>query len=184
MGYVPAYYINLVIALAILVLFLVSFPLMIQFTIYYWCKGKFLTAILGKDKPLAFKLLKTKTKEGEGEFLEDGQDKFSIDTDQVRLVRYPIAFPKLLSSFQQVIGCSLYIRGSMLPLNWTNPPAGLSSKEAKLILEPHLVANLIKGADEEHAAGIPKNIRMLLMMSVAMNVIIMLAVIYLATKKH
>ena len=183
-GYVPAFTVNLIIALAILILFIISLPLIIQFAINSMVRGKLLCAILGKEMPLDFKLLRTKTKEGEGEFVDDNKDRFQIDSEQIKLVWYPIMLPKMMHQFQQRVPCSLYLRGRFEPLDWKNPNAGTSSKEIKAVLDPHWLVNLIEGAKEgAPSSGMPKNMRLILMIVASMVIIGVLAVIYMATKK-
>ena len=172
--------VNMVIALAILFGFLMIFPLSLQYYIRRVCQGRLLAAILTKDKPLNFKLLKTKTKEGEGEFVEDGEDKWKIDTSQVKLVKYPVLFPKALSAFQQIVPCSLYLRGRFEPIDWEDPKAAVSSKEAKAVLDPHWLAALIKGVEE--GAKPDKALKQLVMMSTAISVIVLLVAFYVLSK--
>lgn len=160
---------NYVVVGVLFLVFFFAFPLIIQFSIRQVCAGKLLCAILGKEKPLDFKLLKTKTREGEGEFVQDGKDKWVIDTTQVKLVKYPIMWPKTLRMFQQIVGCSLYVRGRADPLNWENPATGgLSSKELPAILDPHWLTALVQGVEEGASGGrADRNLRMFTLLAMA-----------------
>jgi hypothetical protein len=152
----------------ILLVFFMMFPLVFQFAIRSRCDGKLLCAITGKDKPLNFKLLKTETAQGKGEFVRDGADQWFIETRMIKLVKYPIMFPKALSMFQQIVPCELVMRGRAEPLNWEDPGVGImSSKELPVVLDPHWMVALVKGIEEGVAGGsIPKNMKMLLFLAV------------------
>jgi hypothetical protein len=152
----------------ILIVGVLFFPLIIQFIIIQAVSGKILGIILSKGKDLEFKLLK---KIG-GEFVEDGNDQWILDTKQQRLVPYPMLFgpsKKLFKMFQQVVPCSIYMRGRQDPLDWEDPEvAGLmSSKELAAILDPHWLVALVRGVSEGVSGGqLPKNMKMLLFLAV------------------
>ncbi len=154
------------------------FPLVMQFAIRQRCSGRLLCAIVGTEKPLDFKLLKTKTGQGEqGEFVEDGNDKWLIVTKQVKLVKYPILFPKAFQMFQQIVGCSLYMRGRAEPLDWEDPPKGLlSSKELPAILDPHWLVALVRGVEEGNTLRPDKRARMMALLAVAASMICMILI--------
>lgn len=185
MGYVPAYYVNLIIVLGILVAVVLAFPVLYSQLIARRIKGRLLGIITTKDKLLVFKLLKTEVKLGEGEFVQDGEDTWTIVAPKVKLTRYPVMSPKILQGFQQTVPCLLLLRGRTEPLDWENPETGeMSSKELTKVLDPHLMNNLIEGAKEEGAAAsMPKSMKTLLTIVAVVCVISLLVVIYIAFKK-
>ena len=99
----------------------------------------------------------------------------------MKLVRYPIGWPSILGAFQQVVTCSLVMRGRSDPLDWENPPAGaLSSKELPVVLDPHWLINLVRGVGEEGKVG--RGEKMLGMISAGASIIALLGVFYLISK--
>jgi hypothetical protein len=163
-----------VIAIVIVVLIVVFFPLIFQFLIIQMCSGRILAVILTKGKDLEFKLLK---KIG-GEFVEDQGDQWILDPTMQRLVPYPILFGplgKLLKFFQQIVPCSIYMRGRQDPLDWENPAIAslMSSKELAAILDPHWLVALVKGVEQgvAGAGAIPKNMKMMLFLAVGASVL-------------
>lgn len=174
---------NWVVVFVIVFTCIMFFPLILQFTIRQKCSGKLLCAITGKEKPLDFKLLKTETKEGKGEFVRDGKDQWVINPDQVKLVKYPIMWPRILGMFQQIVGCSLYARGRADPLDWKNPVAGaLSSKELPAILDPHWLVALVRGVEEGVGGKSDKNIKMYSLLAVAASIMCLLLLFVVMVK--
>jgi len=169
--------INLVLPLVLLVVMLMSFPLLIQFYVRKKTKGRHLCAILEKDKPLNFKLLKIV----KDDFVVDGADEWILKTQLMKLVRYPIGWPTMLGSFQQIVTCSLLMRGRSDPLDWENPPTGaLSSKEIPVVLDPHWLINLVKGVGEEGRTS--RGDKMLMYMSVGISGVVMVMMFYVISK--
>ena len=154
------------------------FPLVLQLAIRQRCSGRLLCAIIGKEKPLDFKLLKVKTKDGSvGEFVEDGSDKWMIVTKQVKLVKYPMIWPSAFKMFQQIMGCSLYMRGRAEPLDWEDPPTGvLSSKELTAILDPHWLVALVRGVEEGTTLKADKKTKVMSFLAVAASLICMVLI--------
>ena len=160
-----------IIAYGILLTLFLLFPLILQFAIRMRASGKLLCGIVSKDKPLNFKLLKVKG----GEFVEQEEDEWLVDTNQVKLVKYPLLWPRILDMFTQIVPCSLYMRGRAEPLDWENPSVGsLSSKELPVILDPHWLGALVKGVTE--GGGISKRERMLLYITAGAAIICMVLV--------
>ena len=138
--------VNLIIPVVLLIIFIMAFPVLLQFSIKSKTRGKHLCAIIEKGKPLTIKLLKI-TKD---DFVRDKDDEWMLKTNLMKPIDYPIGWPRILSGFQQGIWCSLVMRGRSDPLDWENPPAGaLSSKELPVVLDPHWLINLVKGVGEE-----------------------------------
>jgi len=185
MGYVPAYYVNLIIVLGIAAATVLAFPVLYSQLIARRIKGRLLGIIITKDKLLSFKLLKTTVKLGEGEFVQDGEDTWIIRAPKVKLTKYPVMTPKMLQGFQQTVPCLLLLRGRTEPLDWEDPESGeMSSKELTKVLDPHLMNNLIEGAKEEGSAtSAPKSLKTLLTIVAAICIISLLVVIYIALKK-
>jgi len=162
---------------AVLIIIFMSVPLLLQWRVRSQTKGRHLCAILEKDKPLQFKLLKIR----KDDFISDKEDEWILNTRLMRLVRYPIGWPQLLYPFQQIVGCSLVMRGRTDPLDWESPSTGaLSSKEIPAILDPHWLINLVKGVGEEQK--IPKGQLMLSYIAVGASVIAVIMLFYLITR--
>ena len=168
-----------IIAGFILLLILMSFPLVLQAWVRGKCKGRILAAIIEKGKPLGFKLLKL-----DGDMMHDGGDDFLIRDKQVKLVQYPMGFPKVLGSFQQTISCSLYVRGKGEPLDWEDPQVKtIDSKELRAILDPYWLRALVKGVIEESSGGKKGGSeRMMVFLSVGLSAICMILLFVVMTK--
>lgn len=175
-----------VVAGIIVLLIVVFFPLIFQFLIIQMCSGRILCIILTKGKDLEFKLLK---KIG-GEFVEDQGDQWLLDPAMQRLVPYPILFgpmQKLLKFFQQIVPCSIYMRGRQEPLDWENPAIAslMSSKELAAILDPHWLVALVRGVEQGVAGqgAIPKNMKMMLFLAVGASVLAVVFVLVVLYKE-
>ena len=165
------------ISMFLLVVMVMAFPLVVQFYVRFKTKGKMLGAILGKDKPVEFKLLKVI----DGEFVKDGPDQWIVETKLIRLVRYPMMWPPIMSMFQQLVPCSLVLRGRSTPLDWEDPTVGsLSSKELPVVLDPHWLISLVKGVGEEGRQD--KTSRMLTFIAVGASVLGLIVCLYLVMK--
>lgn len=168
---------NFILPVFLVILFFMSFPLILQAMVRMRTRGAHLCAILEKDKPLVIKLLKKKR----DDFVRDKADDWMLKTSRMRLVEYPIGWPSILNSFKQTVSCSLLMRGRADPLDWEDPPAGaLSSKELPAVLDPNWLVSLVKGIGEDTKVG--KGERMLTMIAAGASVLSVLAVIYLISK--
>jgi hypothetical protein len=168
-----------IVAGAILIIILMCFPLVLQAWVRGKVKGRMLAGIIEKGKPLGFKLLKL-----DGDMMHDGSDDFLIIDKQVKLVQFPMGWPKILGSFQQTVGCSLYIRGQGEPLDWENPKSKvIDSKELRDILDPYWLRALVKGVIEE-TQGIKKggSDRMMIFLSVGCSAICLILLFVVMTK--
>ena len=164
---------NVIIPIVLLVIFFMSFPLLIQFYVRNKCKGMHLCTIIEKGKPLTIKMLKVY----KDDFVRDKDDEWMLKTNLMKPIDYPIGWPKILAGFQQGVWCSLVMRGRSDPLDWENPPAGaLSSKELPVVLDPHWLINLVKGVGE--GGGVSKSEKMLSYVAAGASVIALLAVFY------
>lgn len=169
--------VNVILPIFLLLFVFMCFPLFLQLFIRRKTKGRHLCAILEKDKPLDFKLLKIH----KDDFVRDKSDEWLLKTDLMKLVRYPIMWPATLSGFQQIVTCSLVMRGRSDPLDWENPPAGaLSSKELPVVLDPHWLINLVKGVGEE--GKVSRGERMLLFLAVGAGVISLIMIFFVIFK--
>jgi len=168
---------NVMMPVVLLILVFMSFPLVLQFAIRGKIKGRHLCCIIEKGRPLSIKLLKIY----KDDFIKDGSDEWVLKNDLMKLVDYPIGWPRILSSFQQTVWCSLVMRGRSDPLNWQNPPAGaLSSKELPAVLDPQWLINLVKGVGEEGKVG--KGERMLMYIAVGASVVAVVMMFYVISR--
>jgi len=169
--------VNIVIPAVLLVIFFMSFPLVLQFFVRSRCRGKHLATIIEKGKPMKIKLLKI----NRDDFVKDGEDEWMLKTNLMKPIDYPIGWPKMLAGFQQSVWCSLLMRGRTDPLNWEDPPAGaLSSKELPALLDPHWLINLVKGVGAD--TKVSKGERILAMISAGAGVLAILGVIYVISR--
>lgn len=169
--------INVILPVFMLLIFAMAFPLLLQFYVKSRTKDRHLCAIIEKGKPLTIKLLKI----SRDDFVRDKGDEWFLKTNLMKPIDYPIGWPKILSSFQQSVWCSLLMRGRSDPLDWENPPAGaLSSKELPVVLDPHWLVNLVKGVGE--GVGPSKGEKILAMIAAGASVIALLAVFYLISR--
>lgn len=169
--------VNVILPIFLLLVFMLAFPLLLQFSIRLKTEGRHLCAIIEKDKPLHFKLLKI----SRDDFVRDKDDEWLLKTNLMKLTWYPLMWPTILGMFQQRVSCSLLMRGRSDPLDWENPPAGaLSSKELPVILDPHWLVNLVKGVGE--TGGASKGERMMIFLAAGASVLSLLAVLYLISK--
>lgn len=169
--------INVILPIILIIFFFMSFPLLLQWIVRTKTKGNHLCCILEKDKPLVIKLLK----KHKDDFVKDKKDQWTLKTNMMRLVEYPIGWPSMLNAFKQTVSCSLLMRGSAAPLDWENPPAGaLSSKELPAILDPHWLVNLVRGVGED--TKVSKGERLLSIITAGASIIAVLAVLYVISK--
>jgi len=169
--------VNVIIPIILLVIFFMSFPLLLQFYVRSRVRDRHLCTIIEKGKPLSIKLLKVY----KDDFVRDKDDEWMLKTNLMKPVDYPIGWPKILAGFQQGVWCSLVMRGRSDPLDWENPPAGaLSSKELPVVLDPHWLINLVKGVGEE--GRVSKGEKILAMVAAGASVVALLAVFYVISK--
>jgi len=169
--------VNLIVPIFLLLIFLLSGPLLLQFVVKAKTTGRHLTVILEKGRPLSIKLLKIVN----DDFVVDGADEWTLKTNLMKPVDYPIGWPKILSTFKVGVWCSLVMRGRGDPLDWEDPSVGaLSSKELPVVLDPHWLINLVKGVGEE--GKVNKGEKMLTYVAAGASVIALLAIFYLITK--
>lgn len=116
--------------------------LVMVFAIRQRTANKILCWFLEADKTAIPRLLK----KASAEMIIYEGDRYGYEEEVVRWVRYPSGFPAI---FQVVIPCILYQRGRYSPLNWIElGQAGASSKEVGAVLEPHWMANIVRGTRE------------------------------------
>lgn len=169
--------VNVILPIFLLIIIFMSLPLMFQFYVVSKVRGRHLCTIIEKGKPMSFKLLKII----KDDFVRDGEDEWMLKQDLMKPVTYPMMWPKVLSSFQQTVWCSLVMRGRSDPLDWENPPAGaLSSKELPVVLDPHWLINLVKGVGEEGKSG--KGERMLMYLAVGVSVLCLVILFYVISR--
>ena len=169
--------VNVVIPVFLLVLFMMSFPLVLQFFVKSKTKGRHLCAIIEKGRPLTIKLLRII----KDDFVKDKDDEWLLEPKKMKPIDYPIGWPKILAGFQVGVWMSLLMRGRADPLDWENPPAGaMSSKELPVVLDPHWLINLVKGVGEEGKSS--KGDKMLLYLAAGAGALNMLLIFYIISK--
>ena len=112
------------------------------FSIYprFVTNGKMLCVFVEGNRTAQIKLLKVRD-----DLVTFGadKDKYGVDGNYVRLVRYPMGWP---SFFQVTVPCVIYEMGRFDPLNWLNlGEPGASSKEVGAVLDPFWLSLIVKG---------------------------------------
>jgi hypothetical protein len=171
---------NFVISGVVLLALIMFFPFIMLAVVYQLTNGKMLCGIVSKGKPLKFRMLKLI----DGEFVKEGNDKWFIREKQVKLVNYPIMFPKVLGFMTRVVPCELVTPGRAEPLDWQDPTKGvMSSKELDAVLDPHWLRGFVLGVVNESGGGkSDKQMRMFTMLAVALGAICMVLLFVLMTR--
>lgn len=162
--------VNVVITIAVLIVVLMFFPFIFLALIHQMTSGKMLCGIVSKGKPLRFKMKKIV----DGEFVQEDKDQWFIREPQVKLVNYPIMFPKFLGFLQRIVPCELVTPGRSEPLDWEDPGRGImSSTELEAVLDPHWLRALVQGAVEGGGKS-DKQQRMFTLLAMALSGICMI----------
>jgi len=162
---------NLVISGSVLLALIMFFPFIMLAVVYQMTNNKMLCAVISKGKPLKFRMLKII----EGEFVQEGNDKWFLKEKYVKLVNYPIMFPKMLGFMTRVVPCELVMPGKAEPLDWSNPAvATMSSKELEAILDPHWLRGFVLGVVNEAGGKGDKQVKMFCMLAMALSGICMI----------
>ena len=163
--------VNLVISGAVLLAMIMFLPFIMLAVVYQLTNGKMLCGIVSKGKPLKFRMLKII----DGEFVKEGTDKWFIKEKRVKLVNYPIMFPKVLGFMTRVVPCELVMPGRAEPLDWEDPSKGImSSKELEAVLDPVWLRGFVLGVAQEAGGKGDKQLRMFVMLAMALSAICMI----------
>jgi len=110
------------------------------------CSGRILCWFLEEDISAVPELNKIVE-----DFIISRDGMYDIEPEKVRLIRYPMGWPRLL---QQIIPCVLFERGNALPLDWVRLRGDReSAREIRAVLDEVWMRNLIKGAKESTTGG-------------------------------
>ena len=124
------------------------------------------------DRSARVKLLKII----DNDFVEYKEDKYGVDPEFVRMVRYPMGWPGFL---QVPVPCVMFEVGRFSPVNWIDcGDPGASSKEVAAVLDPHWMSLIVKGTKMGQIAT-DKNTRILLMIATGASVLGLLGLIYM-----
>ena len=157
------------------VLVVVVGPVVVFFWMRIKVNGKILCWILGEDRSAKSKLCKVA-----GDYVLIGGDKYLIDSDTVRLVRYPTGWPVWL---QQTVPVCLYNEGNADPIDWiTQQPKGRSAKELAAILDPEWLKAIVRGTKESSSQAIPNGFKTMLMVAAGAAVVGLVVMFYLLSK--
>ena len=122
----------------VMILTVVLFPLVMMIAIRQRVANKMLCIFLVKDKSLRPKLLPI-----EGDFVKYDGEAYNVDGDFIRMVRYPLGWPKL---FQQVVPSALYMLGTHEQKDWvTVTGKGVSAREVGVTLQPYWMEQMVSG---------------------------------------
>ena len=107
--------------------------------------------------------------------VKEGTDKWFIKEKRVKLVNYPIMFPKALGFMTRVVPCELVMPGRAEPLDWEDPSKGImSSKELEAVLDPVWLRGFVLGVAQEAGGKGDKQLRMFVMLAMALSAICMI----------
>ena len=153
------------------------------FLVFLWNQrrtiGKILVLFLEGDKYVRVCLLPVR-----GDFVMDFKtgEAYYIFPERVRLIRFPIGWPSILSFMQQIVPCVEYVRGDGEPLNWNKPAERtVSSKEVGAAMEPEWLSNLVRGYREAEGGG-SKWQRMLPVLGLGIGLITLILIFVVMTK--
>lgn len=136
--------------------------------------GKMLCLMLEKDRSAKNILVRV-----EGDFVNIDGDKYFVDSEAVRLIRYPGGWPTPL---QHVLPTCLYQRDGVQPINWnTQSEISKSSKEVTAALDPHIFSAIVRGTREGGAAS-SINMRPILIVLGVIGIVTLLTVFYVLSQ--
>jgi len=159
----------------LMLIFVASGPVIFFFITRARVAGKLLCWILEEDRSARQRLLKVK-----GNFIQMEQERYFVNPDSVRFVRYPASWPVWM---QQTVPCSLYKRGEGNPLDWnTLAPIGpASAVELGTVLDPEWIKLVVKGTSEIGKTGGNRE-RLLLIIAIGASGLTLLLTFYLVSK--
>jgi len=160
----------------IFMLFIFTFvALIVSVWVRFSTNNKVFCWFLEGDRSARVKLLKIV----DNDFVVYGGDKYGVDPEYVRMVRYPMGWPPF---FQIPVPCVMFEVGRFSPVNWIDcGEPGASSKEVAAVLDPHWMSLIVKGTKAGQITA-DKNMRNLLMLAAGASVIGMVTMFYLITK--
>ena len=143
---------------------------------FFWMRsrtsGKMLCWIMDDDRSAKQKLVKVT-----GDFIDLDDEKYIVNTNAVRLIRYPTGWPNFM---QQIMPCCLYSRGNANPIDWNIArPVSLSSMELGSILDPNWMRLIVRGTKEQ---GVASTSRLVTFASLALGAVSVVIMFYLVTK--
>ncbi len=147
--------------------------------VFFWMRvkvnGKILCWVLGEDRTAKPRLCKVA-----GDYVTIGDDRYLVDADAIRLVRYPTGWPVWL---QQVVPACIYVEGNADPIDWvTQQPMSRSAKELAAILDPEWLRAIVRGTRESASQAIPGGLKAMVMISAGAAVGGIVLMFYLISK--
>ena len=143
--------------------------------------GKMLCFFMEKDKSLVPRLLKV-----QGPLVKFKGETYSVNPKRIRSIRYPTGWP---ASLQTVLPCGLYQREDfhpediIQPTDWVNlDPSKDSAVEVDSVLSPRWLAMFASSAQGGAAGEVPKNLKLMLMLTLGIVVITLIFLFYVMTK--
>ncbi len=150
-------------------------PLVLFFIYRVKVAGKILCVILEEDKSVKNRLVKV-----EGNYISIGDNKYVVNPDAVRLMRYPSGWPIWL---QQIVPTCLYRADEVQPLDWTTLEVVNNSASAlAAVMEPDWLKLIVRGTKEGSGEGLTSGSRLLNMLGIGVSVITLVMLFYVISR--
>ena len=143
---------------------------------FFWMRsrtsGKMLCWMMDDDRSAKQKIVKVT-----GDFVEMDDERYIVNAEAVRLIRYTTGWPNFM---QQVMPCALYSRGNANPIDWNDAkPTSLSSMELGSILDPNWMRLIVRGTKEQ---GVTSGNRLITFASLGLGAVSVVVMFYIVTK--
>lgn len=150
-------------------------PVLLFFYNRHRTVGKILCYILEEDRSVRSRLIKV-----EGDFLNFGGNRYLVNPDAVRLMRYPAGWP---SWIQQIVPVCLYKVEESTPLDWnTQMPVTNSSSALATVMEPEWLKLIVRGTREGATGALTGGNRVLTVLGVGASVLVLVMMFYLISR--
>ena len=149
-------------------------PVVMFFFLRRRLAGKMLCLMLEKDRSAKNILVRV-----DGDFVSIDGDKYFVNTEAVRLIRYPGGWPTPL---QHVLPTCLYHRDGAQPIDWnTLTEITQSAREVTAALDPHIFSAIVRGT-REGSTSTTGNLRLIFIVLGGIGIITLLTLFYVLSK--
>ncbi len=150
-------------------------PILLFFVNRMRVAGKILCVILDEDRSVRTRLVKV-----EGDYLNVGENRYIVNPDAVRLMRYPAGWPIWL---QQIVPTCLYKVEEAEALDWnTQLPIVNSSSALSAVMEPHWLKLIVKGTKEGGEGGLASGSKLLIVVGLGVSVLVLVLMFYVISR--
>ena len=149
-------------------------PLILFFISRTRVAGRILCIVLEEDRSVKTRLVKV-----EGDYLNIGENRYLINPDAIRLMRYPAGWPIWL---QQIVPTCLYRVEEAQALDWNSQqPITDSSSALSAVMEPHWLKLIVRGT-KEGGSNLTGGSRVLTVVGIGASVLGLVLIFYLISR--